>query len=265
MKHLLSAADLTPGRRDRGPRHRRPRWRAAGRPRGQEAADAARPHRGEPVLRGLHPDPDLVRGGGQAAVRRRDQLLRQGLQRVQGREPQGHRADPAGDGRRRGGRSGTRPPARRTGWPTGSTAAWSTPATAPTSTRPRRCSTRTRCAAGSAGSTACRSPSSATCCTAGWPGPTCCCCTPSAPRSRWSRRRRCCRSGSTAWPADGLATTWTPSCPKADVVMMLRVQRERMTDSYFPSEREYARRYGLDRRPDAACCPSTRSSCTPAR
>jgi len=34
--------------------------------------------------------------------------------------------------------------------------------------------------------------------------------------------------------------------PNADVVMMLRVQRERMTDSYFPSEREYARRYGLD-------------------
>jgi aspartate carbamoyltransferase catalytic subunit len=36
--------------------------------------------------------------------------------------------------------------------------------------------------------------------------------------------------------------------PKADVVMMLRVQRERMTDSYFPSVREYSRRYGLDAR-----------------
>ncbi|MET7752433.1 aspartate carbamoyltransferase catalytic subunit [Micromonospora sp. NPDC005367] len=34
--------------------------------------------------------------------------------------------------------------------------------------------------------------------------------------------------------------------PTSDVVMMLRVQRERMTDSYFPSAREYARRYGLD-------------------
>jgi aspartate carbamoyltransferase catalytic subunit len=32
----------------------------------------------------------------------------------------------------------------------------------------------------------------------------------------------------------------------ADVVMMLRVQRERMNDSYFPSTREYSRRYGLD-------------------
>jgi aspartate carbamoyltransferase catalytic subunit len=35
--------------------------------------------------------------------------------------------------------------------------------------------------------------------------------------------------------------------PEADVVMMLRVQRERMTASYFPSAREYSRRYGLDR------------------
>jgi aspartate carbamoyltransferase catalytic subunit len=34
--------------------------------------------------------------------------------------------------------------------------------------------------------------------------------------------------------------------PKSDVVMMLRVQQERMTDAYFPSVREYSRRYGLD-------------------
>jgi aspartate carbamoyltransferase catalytic subunit len=34
--------------------------------------------------------------------------------------------------------------------------------------------------------------------------------------------------------------------PGADVVMMLRVQTERMQDSYFPSAREYSRRYGLD-------------------
>jgi aspartate carbamoyltransferase catalytic subunit len=39
--------------------------------------------------------------------------------------------------------------------------------------------------------------------------------------------------------------------PKADVVMMLRVQRERMTlqgGGFFPTEREYSRRYGLDGR-----------------
>jgi aspartate carbamoyltransferase catalytic subunit len=34
--------------------------------------------------------------------------------------------------------------------------------------------------------------------------------------------------------------------PKTDVVMMLRVQQERMTAAYFPSVREYRRRYGLD-------------------
>ena len=34
--------------------------------------------------------------------------------------------------------------------------------------------------------------------------------------------------------------------PKSDVVMMLRVQSERMTAAYFPSVREYSRRYGLD-------------------
>lgn len=34
--------------------------------------------------------------------------------------------------------------------------------------------------------------------------------------------------------------------PDADAVMMLRVQSERMSDSFFPTEREYSRRYGLD-------------------
>jgi aspartate carbamoyltransferase catalytic subunit len=33
---------------------------------------------------------------------------------------------------------------------------------------------------------------------------------------------------------------------KSDVIMMLRVQAERMTDAYFPTVREYSRRYGLD-------------------
>jgi aspartate carbamoyltransferase catalytic subunit len=31
-----------------------------------------------------------------------------------------------------------------------------------------------------------------------------------------------------------------------DVIMMLRIQRERMTDLFFPSEREYSRQFGLD-------------------
>ncbi|MCD9198169.1 aspartate carbamoyltransferase catalytic subunit [Aeromicrobium wangtongii] len=36
------------------------------------------------------------------------------------------------------------------------------------------------------------------------------------------------------------------SLENADAVMMLRVQAERMNASYFPSAREYSRRYGLD-------------------
>jgi aspartate carbamoyltransferase catalytic subunit len=35
---------------------------------------------------------------------------------------------------------------------------------------------------------------------------------------------------------------------KCDVVMMLRVQQERMNAAFFPSAREYSRRYGLDDR-----------------
>jgi aspartate carbamoyltransferase catalytic subunit len=36
--------------------------------------------------------------------------------------------------------------------------------------------------------------------------------------------------------------------PKCDAVMMLRVQRERMNAAFFPTAREYSRRYGLDAR-----------------
>ncbi|HEV7655495.1 MAG TPA: aspartate carbamoyltransferase catalytic subunit [Mycobacteriales bacterium] len=52
--------------------------------------------------------------------------------------------------------------------------------------------------------------------------------------------------GVEVWPA---AVTYDldAALPKADVVMMLRVQRERMGQAYFPSAREYSRRYGLDR------------------
>ena len=34
--------------------------------------------------------------------------------------------------------------------------------------------------------------------------------------------------------------------PGCDVVMVLRIQHERMNDAYFPTIREYSRRYGLD-------------------
>jgi aspartate carbamoyltransferase catalytic subunit len=64
--------------------------------------------------------------------------------------------------------------------------------------------------------------------------------------------------GVAAWPVE-TCYDLDATLPDSDVVMMLRVQRERLTpeaaagpsgnlrrDSFFPSDREYARRYGLD-------------------
>ena len=70
-KHLLSVDDL-----DREPTSRRvldDRGRDARRaaPRGQEAARPARAHGRQPLLRGLHPHPLLVRDRGQVALGRR--------------------------------------------------------------------------------------------------------------------------------------------------------------------------------------------------
>ena len=52
--------------------------------------------------------------------------------------------------------------------------------------------------------------------------------------------------GVETWPAE-VSTDLDAVLPKTDVAMMLRVQRERMTAAFFPTEREYSRRYGLDR------------------
>ncbi len=51
--------------------------------------------------------------------------------------------------------------------------------------------------------------------------------------------------GVETWPAE-ISYDLDAVLPKADVVMMLRVQRERMHAAFFPSVREYSRRYGLD-------------------
>ncbi|MFD0559246.1 aspartate carbamoyltransferase [Stackebrandtia endophytica] len=51
--------------------------------------------------------------------------------------------------------------------------------------------------------------------------------------------------GVSAWPVE-VSYDLDSVLPDTDVVMMLRVQRERMGDSFFPSAREYSRRYGLD-------------------
>ena len=49
------------------------------------------------------------------------------------------------------------------------------------------------------------------------------------------------------WPAT-VSYDLDAALPGSDVVMMLRVQRERMGAAFFPSAREYSRRYGLDAR-----------------
>ncbi|WP_243059923.1 aspartate carbamoyltransferase catalytic subunit [Nocardioides sp. SR21] len=49
------------------------------------------------------------------------------------------------------------------------------------------------------------------------------------------------------WPVE-TSYDLDSALPKADAVMMLRVQRERMHGGFFPTAREYSRRYGLDGR-----------------
>lgn len=70
-------------------------------------------------------------------------------------------------------------------------------------------------------------------------------------------------SGIAAWSAAaGFETSYDLDAvlPHADAVMMLRVQRERMSGGYFPSAREYTVGYGLTRdrlatlKPDAPIC-----------
>ncbi len=60
-------------------------------------------------------------------------------------------------------------------------------------------------------------------------------------------------SGAAAWAErDGFGLTWDldealNASPAPDVVMMLRVQRERMSGGFFPTPREYTVGYGLTR------------------
>jgi len=66
-------------------------------------------------------------------------------------------------------------------------------------------------------------------------------------------------AGVGSWPAE-VETDLDRVLPEGDVVMMLRVQRERMSGGYFPTPREYTVGYGLTRdrlctlRPGAAIC-----------
>jgi len=53
--------------------------------------------------------------------------------------------------------------------------------------------------------------------------------------------------GVQSWPCE-VDHCLDSALPGSDAVMMLRVQAERMAAAYFPSVREYSRRYGLDSR-----------------
>ena len=86
-----------------------------------------------------------------------------------------------------------------------------------------------------------------------------------------ARRRSCAasRRGPLRGAADGRRFHVTSSVDEAlrdaDVVMALRIQKERMASGLLPSLREYAARYGLTARSARAAPGRTRSSCTRAR
>ncbi|MFE7844843.1 aspartate carbamoyltransferase catalytic subunit [Microbacterium sp. NPDC057407] len=60
-----------------------------------------------------------------------------------------------------------------------------------------------------------------------------------------------------AWPARVLYDLDEAISAGPDALMMLRIQLERMSASYFPTEREYSRRWGLDARRLAALRPDS--------
>ena len=105
---------------------------------------APRRRRDEPVLRGLDADPGQLRGRREAPLGGRRERDRERLLDREGRVAARHDAHARGA---RGAGAGHAPRdvrARRTSSRGSSAARWSTPATAGTPTRPRRCSTCTR-------------------------------------------------------------------------------------------------------------------------
>ena len=54
-------------------------------------------------------------------------------------------------------------------------------------------------------------------------------------------------SGTETWGARTATTDFDSALDGADVVMMLRLQMERMDGAYLPSRREYFRQFGLTR------------------
>ena len=67
-------------------------------------------------------------------------------------------------------------------------------------------------------------------------------------------------AGVGCWPVE-VETDLDRALPEGDVVMMLRVQRERMSGGYFPTPREYTVGYGLTR--DRLCALAGRGDLPP--
>ena len=168
------------------------------------------------------------------------------------------------------------PPARRTGSPTpaGSAARWSTPATAPTSTPRRRCSTRSRCGGTSAGGRRAdldrppgrdrrRRPAQP-----GGPLERAAAAHARAPRSSSSRPPTLLPVGVGTWPCRvsyDLDAVLRGDLGDLDAVMMLRVQRERMTARVLPERARVLAALRPRRPPAGDAARRTRSSCTRAR
>ena len=267
MKHLLSIDDLDrdrarascstcPSTSSRSPQRDIPKVPAL---RGKVVVVA--------LLRGLDPHPPLVRDRGQAPLLRRHDLhasasssvkkgesLRDTVQTIEAmgidaivvRHPARGRAAPGRrlDRRQRRQRRRRLPRAPDPG------AARRAHAAPP----PRRDARR---AAGSR--------SSATSATRGSPAATCWRSPRSAPRSRSSRRRRCCPSRSRAGRCR-CSHDLDDVLPEVDVVYLLRIQLERQRRGAVPDRcASTPRRYGLTVERAAAAASPTRSSCTRAR
>ena len=194
----------------------------------------------QPLLRGQHAHPDVVRDRRQAAVGRHHQHQRVDLEHQQGRDARRHGAQPRGHAARRDRRPppvvGRAAPPRAPRRPARS----STPATAATSTRRRRCST---C-----------SPSASTAAsiaglTVAIVGDLLHSRVGALEPARAAHARRARAPGR---PADAAAAASSPrsapSCTTtcadgvrdADVIMMLRIQRERQGANFFPTLDEYS-------------------------
>ena len=114
-------------------------------PADRQGPGAARPQGDDPLLRGVDADARHLRGRGQEPLGGRRQHRRGHLVGVEGRVARRHGPDGRGARRADARDPPRRERARRTSRPRSSAAPSSTAATAGTPTRPRRCSTSTRC------------------------------------------------------------------------------------------------------------------------